>query len=203
MELAVQWLWWWWWGAGCKAMRCWQAPGAESYLSGRGWPGSQWGTEVLDGKPLELQAQSPLSFRKTVPLAYVSVAHGMIGVHTCAHPLTDQTLRQELCGPDWEGGAAIDSVGTWGPGFLDTWASEAKTASRSQYFSVLLSKFPETIWDRAFRKRVLELLILKERVPKKAESDSYALLPMWEKASPGIQPPPPMVHMLTATVSPL
>ena len=82
MELAVQW--WWWWGMGCRAMQCWQAPGAESYLSGRGWPGSWWGTQVLDGKPIELQAQSPLSFGQTVHLAWFSEPRGLIGVHTCA-----------------------------------------------------------------------------------------------------------------------
>lgn len=170
---------WWSWqpsGGGCRTMHRLRAPGAESYLSGRGWPESWWETPWTVGpRPLELQAG------RTYDL-FVSTLQCDRCSHLCTDPLTDQTLRQELLGLDWE-----QQPSTW-------WAHkayEAKTASRSQSLPALLCICPET---RAFGKRVSGLLIWREGVPKKAEPDSQPLLPMREKVSPGLQPYPNGPH---------
>lgn len=90
---------WWSWqpsGGGCRTVHRLRAPGAESYLSGRGWPESWWETPWTVGpRPLELQAG------RTYDL-FVSTSQCDRCSHLCTDPLTDQTLRQELLGLDWE-----------------------------------------------------------------------------------------------------
>lgn len=97
MELAVQWWRWWWWGVGCRANAgCCRPQEQNPICQGGDDQGPDGKLKFWTGKPLELQAQSPLSFRQTVHLAYLSVASWYDRCsYLCTDPLTDQTLRQE------------------------------------------------------------------------------------------------------------
>lgn len=86
-------------------------------------------------------------------------------------PLTDQTVRQNFLGPDCKWGShGLDGhMVAQCSGSLDVWAYEVKAASGSQYLLALVCICPETRWVRAYRWRVLGLLILREEGPKMAE----------------------------------